>query len=165
MIVPFTEADLRRLAPPRSFERGLSYVGSVSSIDVARDGATATVYGSDEYQVCLTWAGGVPDGACTCPHGEEGFFCKHCVALGLTLLQMDLGNLVKAAKTKRGAIEDWVRALSREQLVVESHELRQRYELRVTEACWIMRVASAPPRRPFAHAVLARRALPYPPLV
>jgi uncharacterized Zn finger protein len=114
MNLPFTETDLRRVAAHRSFERGLDYLGSVSGIDVRRGRATATVYGSDAYLVSLTWADGEPDGDCTCPHGENGFFCKHCVALGLTLLRMDLPALVSAAETKRGAIEDLLRSLSHE---------------------------------------------------
>jgi hypothetical protein len=47
MNLPFTETDLRRVAAHRSFERGLDYLGSVSGIDVRRERATATVYGSD----------------------------------------------------------------------------------------------------------------------
>jgi uncharacterized Zn finger protein len=141
MNLPFTETDLRRVAAHGSFERGLDYLDSVSGIDVRRGRATATVYGSDAYLVSLTWADGEPDGACTCPHGENGFFCKHCVALGLTLLRMDLPALVSAAETKRGAIEDWLRSLSHEELVAElvnviddDAGLRRRYELRVASS-------------------------------
>ncbi|MGD0559779.1 MAG: SWIM zinc finger family protein, partial [Streptosporangiaceae bacterium] len=140
MTVPFTETDLRRVAAPRSFERGLGYVDSISRIDVSRERATTTVYGSHAYFVSLTWAGGVLDGACTCPHGEEGFFCKHCVALGLNLLTMG-DDLVGAAEAKRSALEDWLRSLSHEELVAElrvviddNPELRQRYELRMASS-------------------------------
>jgi len=143
MTVPFTETDLRRVAAPRSFERGLDYVDSISRIDVSPERATATVHGGDTYFVSLTWADGRPDGACTCPHGEEGFFCKHCVAVGLNLLRMgdDLTRLVNAAEAKRSAIEEWVRSLSREELVTElleviddNPELRRSYELRMVSS-------------------------------
>ncbi len=143
MTVPFTETDLRRVAAPRSFERGLGYVDSTTRIDVSLERATTTVYGSDAYFVSLTWANGGLDGACTCPHGAEGFFCKHCVALGLKLLSMgdDLTSLVSAAETKRSGLEDWLRSLSREELVAElldviddDPELRRRYELRVASS-------------------------------
>lgn len=143
MTVPFTETDLRRIAAPRSFERGLDYVDSISRIDVSRDRAAATVHGGDTYFVSLTWADGGPDGVCTCPHGEEGFFCKHCVAVGLKLLRLgdDLTRLVSAAETKRSALEDWVRSLSREELAAEllgviddNPELRRSYELRMVSS-------------------------------
>lgn len=105
MTVPFTETDLRRIAAPRSFERGLGYVDGISRIDVSRERATATVHGSDAYFVSLTWVNGDLDGACTCPHGAEGFFCKHCVALGLKLLTMG-DDLVSAAEVKRSGLAD-----------------------------------------------------------
>jgi uncharacterized Zn finger protein len=33
--------------------------------------------------------GGAPAFSCTCPVGEEGLFCKHCVAVGLRLSETD----------------------------------------------------------------------------
>lgn len=143
MTVPFTQADVRRAAAPRSFERGQGYVDRVSGIDVGRERASATVYGSDLYLVTLTWVAGALDGACTCPHGEEGHFCKHCVALGLRLLGMgeSATRLISAGEKKRTEIEDWLRALPHEELVADllglidgSPELRLRYELRLASS-------------------------------
>ena len=51
------------------------------------DGVVATVHGSDAYQVRLYDTDGELDGECDCPYGEQGNFCKHCVAVGLRLLR------------------------------------------------------------------------------
>jgi uncharacterized Zn finger protein len=58
----------------------------VKRLTVAEDSATATVIGAAPYRVrlrsdragALTWS-------CTCPVGEEGAFCKHCVAVALAV--------------------------------------------------------------------------------
>ncbi|MDG4828135.1 SWIM zinc finger family protein [Solwaraspora sp. WMMD1047] len=82
----FTEADLEDLAGERSFSRGQGYVEVVSNLRDLPDGVVATVSGTDRYQVRLYDADGELDGDCNCPYGEEGNFCKHCVAVGLRLL-------------------------------------------------------------------------------
>jgi hypothetical protein len=82
----FTKVDLEELAGSRSFSRGLGYVEAVVNIRDLPNGVVATVHGSDEYQVRLYDTGGVLDGECDCPYGEEDNFCKHCVAVGLRLL-------------------------------------------------------------------------------
>lgn len=82
----FTRVDLEELAGSRSFDRGLGYVEAVVNIRDLPNGVVATVHGTDEYQVRLYDTGGDLDGECDCPYGEEGNFCKHCVAVGLRLL-------------------------------------------------------------------------------
>jgi hypothetical protein len=47
---------------------------------------TATVRGSDEYQVRLSNSRGLLEGDCSCPWGQKDNFCKHCVAVGLAAL-------------------------------------------------------------------------------
>lgn len=84
-----TEATLRDLAGPRSFERGRAYVmsGAVDSLILRGDSLTARVTGTETYQVRLSAR---QDGAlghdCTCPVGRDGECCKHCVATGLVWL-------------------------------------------------------------------------------
>ena len=98
-----TEADLRAAAGERSFERGTRYLHAVSSIEVLGNQVIATVQGSAEYLVVLT----LPDrssgarlrGECGCPYGQEGFFCKHCVAVGLALLRDARSGAAPAAVT------------------------------------------------------------------
>ncbi|MDR2987598.1 MAG: SWIM zinc finger family protein, partial [Nocardiopsaceae bacterium] len=86
-----TEADLRSAAGERSFERGTGYLRAVSGIEAVGNQVVATVSGSSDYLVVLTMpdkaAGTRLRGECGCPYGQEGFFCKHCVAVGLALLR------------------------------------------------------------------------------
>ena len=83
-----TPPRLRRLAGARSFERGEEYAveGRVERLTVGEDLVTATVVGAAPYHVALRRdPTGALAGACTCPVGETGAFCKHCVAVGLVL--------------------------------------------------------------------------------
>lgn len=83
----FGQLDLWRLAGKRSYERGEQYVDAVSDLRHLPDGAAASVHGSEPYQVRLTWSATGLTGECSCPYAqEEGEFCKHCVALGLVLI-------------------------------------------------------------------------------
>lgn len=83
-----TRAALEKLAGERSFARGAAYFenGAVTDLVRTRDAIKARVLGSDEYRVALRAAGRALDGSCTCPHAEEGAFCKHAVAAGLAWL-------------------------------------------------------------------------------
>lgn len=81
----FTRGAVQHLGGPRFFERGASYAasGRVKKLKVGDDAVTATVRGQQPYQVRLWIEGGGPEYSCTCPVGEGGLFCKHCVAVGL----------------------------------------------------------------------------------
>jgi hypothetical protein len=82
-------AQLRDLADGPSFERGQSYhrEGRVSALIREGKTVTATVSGSQTYRVKLWATGDRIAYACTCPVGEEGSFCKHCVAVALSLME------------------------------------------------------------------------------
>lgn len=82
----FSDQDLRRLAGAKSYERGVGYVDQVGDLDELPDGVIGSVQGTEPYQVRLRNHGGGLDGNCTCPYGQDGAFCKHCVAVGLVLL-------------------------------------------------------------------------------
>jgi uncharacterized Zn finger protein len=132
----FTEADIRRAAGGKSFKRGLDYVRDVEHLEIAATQVTATVRGSDQYRVCLSAGHAGLRGECTCPHGREGFFCKHCVAVGLAVLQMNT-ELIEEAQTEWRTLESWLKSLSKEALLAEfiglldeDRELRRRLELR-----------------------------------
>jgi uncharacterized Zn finger protein len=137
--LPFTEADIRLAAGDRSFERGLEYLDAVEDLEISDTEVTASVYGSSEYTVCLIIGDQRLSGGCTCPYGRDGFFCKHCVAVGLSVLEMgeDLPNHIEAARVRQQALEAWLQSLSKEELLAElrglldeDRELRQRFELR-----------------------------------
>ena len=84
-----TEADLRAAAGERSFERGIEYLDAVDNLAILGSKITASVSGTDEYIVVLHIGDDAPvSGACDCPYGKEGFFCKHCVAVGLAYLRL-----------------------------------------------------------------------------
>jgi SWIM zinc finger len=141
MMPGFTEADLRGLAGPRSFERGLDYVSQVADLDVTDTEITATVSGTDDYDVCLVPGDQGLQWDCTCPFGQEGFFCKHCVAVGLAVLAPDARDEVSATRARRDSVDAWLESLSRADLAAElralldgDHELRRRFELRAAAA-------------------------------
>jgi uncharacterized Zn finger protein len=135
----FTEADIRQAAGPGSFERGLGYLGQVEDLDIGGTEITATVHGNSKYRVSLAFEDEGLRGDCTCPHGQEGFFCKHCVAVALSVLEIgdDLPRRLEVARAERQALESWLESLSREELVAEllglldeDPDLRRRLELR-----------------------------------
>jgi uncharacterized Zn finger protein len=108
----FGRAQLRRLAGPASFERGLDYVDAVKSVRPLPDGVVATVEGTDEYRVLLRQRDGL-SGECTCPYGLEGNFCKHCVAVGLYVLQARHDD---ESAGEPATVRAYLETLSREQL-------------------------------------------------
>ncbi|GAA3929781.1 hypothetical protein [Hymenobacter algoricola] len=85
----FTLADLRAEATAASFSRGQAYFeeGAVGRVRhrVEDDYFSAFVRGSADYSVELTLTDEGPDFWCDCPYDHEGI-CKHCVALGLAVL-------------------------------------------------------------------------------
>jgi hypothetical protein len=143
----FTDADVRAAAGLQSFERGLSYLNAVTSLEIFGSQVVASVRGSDDYLVVLTLGdettgGARPRAECGCPYGQEGFFCKHCVAVALTLLRdaarvpaqrsRQAGNqggsrpedpgVPASAHELRGAVGNpdvgsWLGALSRDELI------------------------------------------------
>lgn len=139
----FTEDELRESAGDRSFERGAGYLDAVSGLTVepGADRATvrAVVHGGAPYRVWLSVASrGALVGRCSCPYGAEGNFCKHCVAVGLTVLAD--GGLIEHVgmqRTRDGSVDAWLDALSPRELLALVREqaaidpgLRKRLELR-----------------------------------
>ncbi|MBD3008406.1 SWIM zinc finger domain-containing protein [Streptomyces sp. 5-10] len=139
-----TEANLKMLAGPRSYERGLGYLDAVSGVEVGDGWVTAIVHGTERYEVELTLDGpGGLSGECDCPYGMEGNFCKHLVALGLTVLAQreSLPRQRKAARDRAQDLDGWLSALSKDSLlallreqIAEDRQLRRRLELRAASA-------------------------------
>jgi hypothetical protein len=122
----FTDADVRAAAGQQSFERGLSYLNAVTSLEVFGSQVVASVRGSADYLVVLTLgdetAGGArPRAECGCPYGQEGFFCKHCVAVALTLLRN--AARVPAQRSRRAGNQSGSRSGGPAESASE-HELR-----------------------------------------
>jgi tetratricopeptide (TPR) repeat protein len=140
-----TEADLRAAAGDRSFERGIEYLDSVSNLEILGSKITASVSGTDEYIVVLNLGGNAPvSGTCDCPYGKEGFFCKHCVAVGLAYLRSRSAARRKArpaAKPRSSGLQAWLTSLGREELLllvleqlVDDDDWRGRLELHAASA-------------------------------
>ncbi|MEV6736368.1 SWIM zinc finger family protein [Streptomyces sp. NPDC051104] len=143
-VVAFGEDDLRALAGARSFERGLGYLDAVRGLEVGESSVTAVVHGTDVYEVELTIGGGEAiSGWCDCPYGQEGNFCKHRVAVGLTVLRraQTIPHQRAAARARASGLEAWLSQLSRDELlalvrerIAEDRELRRCLELRAAAA-------------------------------
>jgi uncharacterized Zn finger protein len=91
---------LRRLAGPGSYGRGEDYfaAGRVRHLDEQEAGAVlAEVRGGAAYSVRLWKEKGELAYSCSCPRGDDGEFCKHCVAVGFAVL----AGAVKPPRTRR----------------------------------------------------------------
>jgi uncharacterized Zn finger protein len=101
-----TDAVIRRVAGPESYQRGLDYFshGHVESLEEDDAGVRATVRGNRDYTVMLTADDGVLDYSCNCPVGGDGTFCKHCVAAALALLNRTPAPVKPSARHTTKAI-------------------------------------------------------------
>ncbi len=83
-----SRASLENLAGTTAFQRGEEYfsAGAVGRLRAADDKISARVVGTETYQVQLRDDDGGLAYDCTCPRAADGYFCKHCVAVGLTWL-------------------------------------------------------------------------------
>lgn len=135
----FTEADIKGAAGDRSFARGREYLDAVEDLEIGSAEITASVHGNSEYRVSLAFGDDGLTGDCTCPYGREGFFCKHCVAVGLAVLKIgdDVPRHIEATRAGRQALDSWLESLSKEDLLAEllallreDRALRRRFELR-----------------------------------
>jgi len=138
-VLPFTEADIKGAAGSKSFERGLDYLGQVEDLEITDSEITATVYGSHRYRVSLAFGDEGLSADCTCPYGREGAFCKHCVAVAMSVLRLgqDLPQLIETTKAGRAELGSWLESLSKQELLAELQglldadpDLRRRFELR-----------------------------------
>jgi uncharacterized Zn finger protein len=133
----FTNADIERLAGARAYERGLDYLGEVEGLAMTGTQVTASVYGGSKYQVRLRFGAGGLAGDCTCPQGQDAFFCKHCVAVGLSVLAAGSDLRIEEARAERQALVSWLESLPKEELLAEmlglldeDRDLFRRFELR-----------------------------------
>jgi hypothetical protein len=138
----FTEETLEDAAGTLSFDRGRHYLDAVDDFEATAAKITATVYGTSLYHVSLTARNRQLAGNCSCPYGQEGAFCKHCVAVGLTAVKDGVARLIDAGPAGgppdgTTPLESWLASLSKDDLLAEllellddDPELRRRLELR-----------------------------------
>jgi len=104
---------LRELAGERYFARGEAYFdeGRVRGLTEYRGRVSARVAGTEDYRVKL-WVEGDDIGyACSCPLGDDGEFCKHCVAVGLAWVEETEAKGQHSLRRDAAATLDDVRAL------------------------------------------------------
>jgi hypothetical protein len=123
----FSDEDLQALAGPRSYERGTGYLDAVADLGMVPGGVQAIVHGTEPYRVRLLRQEGELTGTCDCPVGVEGTFCKHCVALGLVVLDTpELADPDPAASggstEDRTGLRAYLESLDRATLVELLHE-------------------------------------------
>jgi uncharacterized Zn finger protein len=83
-----SRTTLGDLAGNAAFQLGEHYfaAGAVGALSASQEGISARVQGTRTYRVELRIDDGALTGACNCPRADDGYFCKHCVALGLAWL-------------------------------------------------------------------------------
>lgn len=103
-------AVLEDLAGTNAFQRGEKYfsAGAVERLRVSGDKITARVEGTETYHVELRDKGGELAYDCTCPRAADGYFCKHCVAVGLAwLAENSAASKSGAASGKKKRRDPW----------------------------------------------------------
>ena len=83
--------DVARLAGVRTFKRGVEYAGSGRVLVTGRTGGTltASVLGTDTYEVRIGFGPGGLFHLCTCAAAADGAFCKHQVAAVVEATSVD----------------------------------------------------------------------------
>ncbi len=102
---------LKGIAGTAYFARGKAYYDQnrVQWLDEDEDSVNARVRGTRDYTVQLWEEGGKIHYNCDCPIGQDGEFCKHCVATALAWLGETEPQPTPPGETppkRRGAIED-----------------------------------------------------------
>jgi hypothetical protein len=104
-----TEPIIRKLAGPTYYQRGVDYLRRdlVESLRHSDGRIEAVVNGTDDYIVTLSVHSTRLQYTCECPLGDDGAFCKHCVAAALAwLAQQDTQHMVHRRKVSSRKVTD-----------------------------------------------------------
>ena len=98
-----TKVNIKELTDSRSWKRGVNYhqQGNVISLLEDKDNIIGKVSGTRNYKVELWVEDDQLNGTCSCPMGEAGVFCKHCVAVGLTYLEGGVDSVGAGASGRK----------------------------------------------------------------
>ena len=124
-MLTITDEKLIHLAGKTTFEKGLKLYQSnaVTSTEKFKNHILATVLGSQLYTVDLTLNSQRIEGACSCPASDYMDFCKHCVAVALSLkATQDIATQIKSeqkTRNKYAPIEPYIASLSKPRLQEE----------------------------------------------
>jgi uncharacterized Zn finger protein len=105
-----TRNNLKQLAGTTAFQRGEEYYASgfVERLLTADQKVSARVAGTETYRVELSDKNDDLSHNCTCPRAADGYFCKHCVAVGLAWLAgQQAEGAVGQSKTKKKRRDPW----------------------------------------------------------
>jgi uncharacterized Zn finger protein len=91
-VAELTERLLLEEAGDLSFERGQDYVKYVVGLRVTGMRAHASIQAKRVYRVELDWEQKDIRCLCSCPFFDQGFFCKHLVAVGLAAIDAGHGS-------------------------------------------------------------------------
>jgi len=110
-----TERTLRTLAGERWFARGEAYhkEARLTDLEIHHDSISARVRGTDTYRVRLSCRNNRLTYNCTCPVGEDGNFCKHCVAVGLAWLSQPADEQSQS----KSSLQTFLENMDQQQLV------------------------------------------------
>lgn len=133
---------LKQLAGDAAYQRGAAYAREGRVSDLAKTGSkiTATVNGSQAYQVGLRHTKSLLEGSCNCPASGGFDFCKHCVAVAKVYAQ-DLPQQADAKSTEQQRLKSYLATLDQRELVdallseiYQHSERRQHWQLRADKA-------------------------------
>ncbi|MCA1592546.1 MAG: SWIM zinc finger family protein [Acidobacteria bacterium] len=109
--------EIRQLAGERFFARGEKYFdeGRVHGLTEYRGQVAAKVAGTEDYRVKFWAERGRLGYSCSCPVGDDGEFCKHCVAAALAWIEESGGKGKRGKPKKSAAMMEDVRAFLEQQ--------------------------------------------------
>jgi len=84
----------------------------VTDLSIDHEVISARVLGTETYRVRLSCTNNRLTYKCTCPFGEDGNFCKHCVAVGLAWLEQPVDK-----PTSKSSLESFLENMDHQQLV------------------------------------------------
>ncbi len=114
MALPVTQDLLIKLAGEPAYQRGKQVYKNGQVVRWQKQGnkVSAVVEGSYRYDVILILNDRTLDGHCSCPASDNFDFCKHCVAVALTVTENQQPNTSDNDQLAR-----YFRSLSKEVLV------------------------------------------------
>jgi tetratricopeptide (TPR) repeat protein len=119
-------SSLNSISGDKAYQFGREYFdqGAVRNLSVTTDTIHAQVVGTATYRVVLRCGSDEPSFGCTCPRAGDGYFCKHCVAVGLAWLaskgELPMKTVLGAKKKRRdpwGEIQTYLRLQEPEVLI------------------------------------------------
>ena len=114
-----SKSKLKQLAGEVYFTRGEEYFrsGNVLNLITGDDFASGKVLGTQPYRVHISIKSGKINWSCSCPLGEDGEFCKHCVAVGLAIHEISSISKSKTKSITFVDVEKYLLLLDKRELV------------------------------------------------